>query len=381
MCRRDVTHQLDTLPCPILSRADLVRQPQLTWQLNVSLNLRSLQRGPGGGDSASNAAILGGGIAAAAVAAAALTACIGFILVRRRSRNDRNAADASGEAPPVAPMHVPATHLAAGPHMVSGQSAESFTSSGPSTWRLTMPPTTPSAVAPVLDKEESEEENRSNRDIVQIAEVSGQADEPGGSGQGDAGTQVGQPDVQSAGAETQVGGITTSIAMSTDLYNTSVAAGEVTFAQRKGRLTAELDHMRHRDEQFMGQYAVLPWTERREGGQGVVQFMRSTRTEEFVAVKFFLSCAAYDAEARLYKVDVLRSMMPAIRMDVSNEDTGERNSRGYPWPPFMVLEKGESLQEWKARTKPAFSTILDVRSMPGMTSGSDECASSLRATC
>ena len=142
---------------------------------------------------------------------------------------------------------------------------------------------------------------------------------------------------------------------------TSLIDGKMTFVQQKTKLITELDHMRRHDELFLGQYAVLPWTERREGGQGVVQFMRSTRAEEFVAVKFFLTDTAYDTEMQLYEVDVLRSMMPAIRMELRNVDAAERSSRGYAWPPCIVLEKGESLQEWKARTQPAFSTILDVR--------------------
>eukprot|EP00892_Ulva_mutabilis_P005644 jgi/Ulvmu1/3451/UM016_0071.1 len=143
------------------------------------------------------------------------------------------------------------------------------------------------------------------------------------------------------------------------VFNTEVATAETTFAQQKERLTKELDSMRAREEQFLGQFAVLPWTERREGGQGVVQFMRCTRTDEAVAVKFFLSSSAYHTEVQLYKVQVLRSMMPAIKMEVGNVDGAERNKHGYPWPPCIVLEKGESLQEWKAKTHPAFSTIVD----------------------
>eukprot|EP00892_Ulva_mutabilis_P011349 jgi/Ulvmu1/8587/UM045_0030.1 len=164
-------------------------------------------------------------------------------------------------------------------------------------------------------------------------------------------------DVTSAGARSNY---TTSVATATSVYNTSTSAGETTVAQQKERLTTELDHMRQHNELFLGQFAVLPWTERREGGQGVVQFMRSARTEEAVAVKFFLSRKAFDAELELYKVDVLRSMMPAIRLDLSNADAAERNSRSYPWPPCIVIEKGESLQEWKAKTQPAFSTIVDA---------------------
>ena len=179
-----------------------------------------------------------------------------------------------------------------------------------------------------------------------------------------ANTAVRQVDTHPAGSQSDSGHITVSVGMALSMYDTAVAAREATFVQQKARLTSELDYMRQHDERFLGYYAVLPWTERREGGQGVVQFMRNTRSEVFVAVKFFLSRSAYDTEMQLYKVDVLRSMMPAIRMELKNSDNQERNSRGYPWPPCLVLEKGESLQEWKARTQPALSTILDVRLVP-----------------
>eukprot|EP00892_Ulva_mutabilis_P004530 jgi/Ulvmu1/2449/UM136_0001.1 len=158
-------------------------------------------------------------------------------------------------------------------------------------------------------------------------------------------------------------GVTTSFGVATMPYDTSVAAKETAVEQRKERLMNELDGMRARDERFMGQFAVLPWTERREGGQGVVQFMRSTRTDDAVAAKFFLSQKAFDTELELYQVDVLRSMMPKVQLEVRNADGEERNGRGYPWPPCIVLEKGESLQEWKAKTKPAFSTIVDALSL------------------
>ena len=144
-------------------------------------------------------------------------------------------------------------------------------------------------------------------------------------------------------------------------YNTSVAARETTCAQQKQRLGTELDHMRQSGELFLGQFVVLPWTYRHEGGQGVVQIMRSMRSEDFVAVKFFMSRSAFDAEVELYQAAELRSIMPAIQMEVSNSKASERNSRGFPWPPCIVIEKGESLQEWKSKTQPAFSTIVDVR--------------------
>ena len=158
-----------------------------------------------------------------------------------------------------------------------------------------------------------------------------------------------------------VGGTKTAFDGSWSAYNTAVATQEAVFAKQKQLLTAELNAVRKHRELFLGKYTVLPWTERREGGQGVVQFMRSKRSDVAVAVKFFLSRTAYDAELELYRVDVLRGMMPEVQLTVANGDAAERSSRGYAWPPCIVLEMGESLQEWKARTRPAFSTILDVR--------------------
>eukprot|EP00892_Ulva_mutabilis_P005563 jgi/Ulvmu1/3379/UM158_0002.1 len=188
--------------------------------------------------------------------------------------------------------------------------------------------------------------------------ASNQATQPSGNtGAGSPGTTADVPPFRSTSS---VNWAAISVAIVTATMTIAVACvGCYQFAQQKEQLTKELDRMRRHNELFLRQFAVLPWTQRREGGQGVVQFMRSTRTEESVAVKFFLSHAAFNAELELYKVDVLRSMMPAIRLGLSCE-AEERSSRGYAWPPCIVIEKGESLQEWKAKTQPAFSTIVDA---------------------
>ena len=133
--------------------------------------------------------------------------------------------------------------------------------------------------------------------------------------------------------------------------------------ERKIQLGYELDHLRSTAELFLGKYVVLSTHERREGGQGVVQFMRSVVTEEAVAVKFFLSRSAFEQETALYSNDVLKGMMPATREVVGNVEGGAMSLRGYRWPPFIVLEKGESLQEWAQREEARYSTIMDVRSL------------------
>ena len=89
----------------------------------------------------------------------------------------------------------------------------------------------------------------------------------------------------SAGVRSSTGGVTTSFAAATTAYNTAAAASETAVEERKERLRTELDHMRRRGELFLDHYMVLPWTERREGGQGIVQFMRCTRTDKAVATK------------------------------------------------------------------------------------------------
>ena len=127
----------------------------------------------------------------------------------------------------------------------------------------------------------------------------------------------------------------------------------------KHELHDVLDSMHYDEEWFWGEYRVLSGFERREGGQGVVQFMRWTRTDEPVAVKFFLSQAAHEAEIQLYAVDGLRSIMPRV---LKYADAGcIKSATGYAFPACMVMERGESLKEWCEHAQPKFLTVVDVR--------------------
>jgi hypothetical protein len=66
------------------------------------------------------------------------------------------------------------------------------------------------------------------------------------------------------------------------------------------------------------------------------------------------------AQVSLYQVPTLRSMMPAIKGFVGNEERDVRSARGYEWPPCIIIERGESLQEWAVREEHDFITILQV---------------------
>ena len=315
---------------------------------------------PAGKDGGDNNAAIGGGIAAAVALAVGLAVLVTCVLIRRcsRRRGDGMGVDALTPACQHTPQQTCTPQLA--PYVLSGKGLGDDTSGRYGAFQVAQP--TLPALQEAAQLQNGQSGHGARMHDAQWPESGGLVvHEPGSSGNEGCGTSAGWSDVQPYGADSDFTGITSSAGTATTMYYTSLTDGKITFAQQKARLITELDHMRRHDELFLGQYAVLPWTERREGGQGVVQFMRSTRAEEFVAVKFFLSETAYDTEMQLYEVDVLRSMMPEIRMELRNVDAAERSNRGYAWPPCIVLEKGESLQEWKARTQPAFSTILDVR--------------------
>jgi hypothetical protein len=106
---------------------------------------------------------------------------------------------------------------------------------------------------------------------------------------------------------------------------------------------------------------VLSALDRRYGGQGVVQFVRDIHSEESFAVKFFFKRYAFEAELALYEDPVLRSMMPATHGFVGNDAGEERTASGYAWPPCIIIERGESLQDWQRREDSDFITTLQVR--------------------
>jgi hypothetical protein len=82
-------------------------------------------------------------------------------------------------------------------------------------------------------------------------------------------------------------------------------------------------------------------------GQGVVQFARrldGSHTSLF-AIKFFASRRDYVEEVKVYRSSPLRSFMPRVLHLESNENQSIQDPFGGLMHPFIVMEKGESLQE------------------------------------
>lgn len=87
----------------------------------------------------------------------------------------------------------------------------------------------------------------------------------------------------------------------------------------------------------------------------MVQFARRTDGcgMEPYAIKFFLQRSSYQEEADLYRVSCpkLRRFMPKVVKYVTNDDKRVLDPFGNPLPPFIVMEKGESLRD-RARNNP-----------------------------
>lgn len=128
----------------------------------------------------------------------------------------------------------------------------------------------------------------------------------------------------------------------------------------RGMLENSLDNYAQSQKPFLDRYVMLSAAHRRQGGQGVVQFARGVHDGEEYAIKFFTHRPAFLCEFELYQNPVLRNMMPAVTQIESNEDGRIRSTSGWPMPPCIMIERGESLDKWALRIKPDFTTILQV---------------------
>ena len=84
------------------------------------------------------------------------------------------------------------------------------------------------------------------------------------------------------------------------------------------------------------------------------------RTVHLEYLEIASTCIVDGQRAVITLPQVLRDMMPAVRMIEPNSDGHVRSRSGWPYPPCIVIERGESLDKWAERLKPDFPTILQV---------------------
>ena len=81
---------------------------------------------------------------------------------------------------------------------------------------------------------------------------------------------------------------------------------------------------------------------------------------EQVAIKFFAKKNEYEEEAEVYRNSPLRFFMPTVQKYVDNADSSVEDPFGAALPPFIVMEKGESLQDRARRTRIDVYTAAQV---------------------
>jgi hypothetical protein len=117
------------------------------------------------------------------------------------------------------------------------------------------------------------------------------------------------------------------------------------------QLDGVLDGLRERDQPLFGRFSVLSSFDRRGGGQGCIQFVLDPTSVTSYAVKFFFTTEAFQRERALYNDPVLHAMMPATHQICDNGDGRFAAPGGYVFPTFIVIERGEQLDEWGDRLR------------------------------
>jgi hypothetical protein len=98
-------------------------------------------------------------------------------------------------------------------------------------------------------------------------------------------------------------------------------------------------------------------------GQAVVQFARRAGAEEEVALKFFVSRRSFDAEKAIYTNMELRKLLPRLQGLHDNNDGTFVDPHGNPLPPCIIMERGESLDEWSCCRLPDMWAAMPVCSL------------------
>ena len=107
--------------------------------------------------------------------------------------------------------------------------------------------------------------------------------------------------------------------------------------------------------------AVRATKVRCDAGQAVVQFASSTIDQKQFAIKFFASRKEFQAEVDVYRNSPLGNLLPRVEGIIDNRDGQLVNQYGQKLPPCIIMERGESLDEWSRRRKPDMWGAMPVR--------------------
>lgn len=96
-------------------------------------------------------------------------------------------------------------------------------------------------------------------------------------------------------------------------------------------------------------------------GQAIVQFARSATEgcQKSFALKFFLKEKDFESEKSIYRNSPIGKLLPMLAGLV--EDGQLSDPEGHALPPCIIMERGESLNEWCQRRKPDIWGVMPVR--------------------
>lgn len=96
-------------------------------------------------------------------------------------------------------------------------------------------------------------------------------------------------------------------------------------------------------------------------GQAIVQFARSAADgcQRTYALKFFLKQKDFESEKAFYRNSPIGKLLPMLAGLV--EDGELKDLDDHALPPCIIMERGESLNEWCKRRKPDIWGVMPVR--------------------
>ena len=102
---------------------------------------------------------------------------------------------------------------------------------------------------------------------------------------------------------------------------------------------------------FADSYHLLP--QRVRGDATVLQRCYDPKDETPLVAKFFPNREAYDNYSALHAANAVSVAMPARHRTFTNDESIYRSPAGFVFPPFVIVEHGMSLDEWRATQRPA----------------------------
>ena len=92
----------------------------------------------------------------------------------------------------------------------------------------------------------------------------------------------------------------------------------------------------------------------------MVQYAQGINSNRAYSIKFCVIPSSFNVERLLYADPALKESLPRVADMCPNEDGAAVDARGHPLPPCIVMERGESLDEWAIRCEPETPLTIEV---------------------